>query len=463
MSYCFKPTCIHPQNPECVSYCLSCGSDLLLQKRYCALKPIGQGGFGRTILAVDESQLFKPRCVVKQFLFQDHRVNERQKAAELFHQEVLQLEALGKHPQIPQLLDYFEQDGKQYLVQEFIDGQNLEQELAESGAFNESQIRNLLSDLLPVLQFVHDRQVIHRDIKPTNIIRRYSNGQLVLVDFGAAKHATGKALAQTGTIIGSAEYAAPEQTRGKAVFASDLYSLGVTCIHLLTQIPPFDVFDSSEDAWVWRCYLGFPVSESLGQILDKLLQNATKRRYQSAQAVLIDLHFEPTQVMIKSLLSVETVSRTDIERLSNTDPVKPADISLPATSVFSVAIFNPKTQSWHRLPNFFEHLEPVWEVAAFSQLQVTSSSLTSTDKITPQVTSEIVPSERRERLWSVLESIWLITIGVAILICLASGLGLNLKQYSPAVKVQDSPLKSIEDNQFKQPLLNLSSTSGLTK
>lgn len=382
MSYCLKLTCSHPQNIKDVKYCLGCGSYLLLQERYRALKPIGQGGMGRTFLAVDKSCPSKPCCVIKQFFPQDQNINNLRRSSALFRQEALRLEALGKHPQIPELLDYFEQDGQQYLVQQFIDGQNLVQELAEVGAFNETQIRQLLNDLLPVLRFVHDQQIIHRDIKPANIIRRYCDGQLVLVDFGAAKYATGTALAQTGTVIGSAEYTAPEQTRGKAVFASDLYSLGVTCIHLLTQIPPFDVFDSSEDAWVWRCYLGCPVSEFLGQVLDKLLQNATKRRYQSAEAVLRDLN------------SNETVS-TDIERLSDTASAQPTDSSPPVTPIVSVTVFDPKTQSWHRIPHLSERSESVWEVAPFFHPQVASPSPTS-----------VVAQKRRESSWWVLTALW---------------------------------------------------------
>jgi len=213
-----------------------------------------------------------------------------QKAAELFTQEAVRLDELGKHPQIPELLAYFSQDSQQYLVQEFIEGQDLAQELADRGAFNEAQIRSLLNDLLPVLQFVHQHQVIHRDIKPENIIRRRRDSQLVLVDFGASKVATGTALARTGTAIGSAGYAAPEQNLGRAVFASDIYGLGVTCINLLTQMHPFDLFDARENAWVWRNALRSPVSDALGRLLNKMLESAINRRYQSAAEVLKDLN-----------------------------------------------------------------------------------------------------------------------------------------------------------------------------
>jgi formylglycine-generating enzyme required for sulfatase activity len=125
--------------------------------------------------------------------------------------------------------------------------------------------------------------VIHRDIKPANIIRRRADGVLILVDFGAAKQATQTMLAKTGTMIGSPEFAAPEQTRGKPAFASDIYSLGVTCIHLLTNVPPFDLFDIGEDNWVWRDYLvNNPVDDLLGKVLDGSIVNALARRYRSA-------------------------------------------------------------------------------------------------------------------------------------------------------------------------------------
>lgn len=261
-----------------------------LNERYRVLDLIGQGGFGRTFLAIEESHSVESPCVIKQLFLIAQNADLQQKVVEQFCQEALQLCELGSHSQIPQLFDFFEQDGCFYLVQEWIDGQNLEQELSESSPFNETEIRQLLHKLLPVLQFMHDHQVIHRDIKPANIIRQCFDRQLVLVDFGAAKCLTATELAHTGTMTGSAEYTAPEQLKGKAVLSSDLYSLGVTCLHLLTQQSLFALFDSSEDVWRWREFLDEPVSESLGCILDKLLLPATRRRYQSATEVIEDLN-----------------------------------------------------------------------------------------------------------------------------------------------------------------------------
>jgi serine/threonine protein kinase len=299
MSYCLNPSCPQPQNTNNGKFCQTCGAKLLLKERYRAIKPIGQGGFGRTFLAVDEDKPSKPRCVIKQFYPQAQGTSTVQKAVELFNQEAMRLDELGKHPQIPELLAYFTQDDRQYLVQEYIDGQNLAEELAVKGAFNETQIRQLLNNLLSVLQFCHSRQVIHRDIKPENIIRRrlplqgeenQQQRDLVLVDFGASKFVTHTALNRTGTSIGSPEYVAPEQMRGQAIFASDIYSLGATCVRLLTERSPFDVYDINNDTWIWQRYVKSPVSEELNSILDKMLQSIPARRYQTTDEVLTDLN-----------------------------------------------------------------------------------------------------------------------------------------------------------------------------
>ncbi|MEH2274205.1 MAG: serine/threonine-protein kinase [Nostoc sp.] len=246
------------------------------------MKQIGKGGFCKTFLAVDEGQFPPVPCVVQE-------LSLKSETSKSFQQKPQQLEELGKHPQIPALLAYFQQNRHFYLVQEFIAGTNLAQVVEEEGAFNETQIWQLLEDVLPVFQFISDRNIIHRNIKPHNIICRSpitKKRDLVIVDFSTAKIVTEIDRLISQTSIGSPEYAAPEQARGKAVFASDLYSLGITCIYLLTQIPPFDLFDIANDCWVWQQYLTTKVSDRLAQILNKLLQNAVNRRFQSADEVM---------------------------------------------------------------------------------------------------------------------------------------------------------------------------------
>lgn len=256
--------------------------DVVLHDRYRILKPLTECGFGKTFLACDEQQSAKPFCVVKQLSLYS-QPNHHLRSTALLRQEAQRLAASGEHPQLPQLMDAFEEDGQSFIVQEWVDGWTLEQEAA-SMPFDEMEIWQLLLELLPVLQFLHDRQIIHRDIKPANIIRRRNADatpvknprQLALVDFGAAKQIGGVQSVSTGTLIGSAEYAAPEQIRGQAVFASDLYSLGVTCLYLLTQMSPFDLYDMGEATWKWQAYLKQPISPSLKQILCTLLQPAIR-------------------------------------------------------------------------------------------------------------------------------------------------------------------------------------------
>lgn len=295
MICCLNPRCRNPQNPDNVELCQSCGNPLipLLRGRYRAVQPIGQGGFGRTYLASDEDRLGM-RCVIKQFSPQVQGTKSLEKAVSLFIQEAVRLHELGEHPQIPSLLAYFEQDGYLYLVQQSIEGQNLLQEMRQQGVFNERQIREVLSDILPVLRFVHNHHVIHRDITPMNILRRQGDDRLMLIDFGIAKQLTEAASGEPGTRIGTEGYAPMEQFRGGRAFpASDLYSLGSTCLHLMTDTKPDHLYDPLDGRWVWREHLqekGVVVSDPLAHILNMLLKDFVGERYQSADEVMRDLN-----------------------------------------------------------------------------------------------------------------------------------------------------------------------------
>nr|WP_223257409.1 serine/threonine-protein kinase [Phormidesmis priestleyi] len=263
-----------------------------LRGRYRVLKPLGQGGFGKTFLAVDEDRL-KTYCVIKQFSPQLKGTKGLEKAVRLFEQEAMRLHELGEHPHIPTLLAYFEHDQRLYLVQQFIEGPTLAQELHRQGAFSEQKIREVLVRLLPILKFVHDHHVIHRDITPSNIIRRKLDGRLVLIDFGVAKLLTESPSTQPGTKIGTEGYAPIEQLRnGQAYPASDFYSLGATCVYLLTQIRPEDLYDPLAGHWLWREKLaqrGAAVSDRIGQMLDKMLKDLVNDRYQTADEAMRDL------------------------------------------------------------------------------------------------------------------------------------------------------------------------------
>lgn len=335
MSYCTNTNCLSPQNPDTANFCMGCGQKLLLKERYRPLHLIGHGGFGRTFLAADEYLPSKSKCVIKQLYFSQTQTNNCSgKIVELFRQEAVRLDDLGQHPQIPQLLAHFEQAEQLYLVQEWVSGNSLMEEMEQRGVFQESQIRQLLQELLPVLQFIHSRNIIHRDIKPANIMRgclakntntKTSNSNLVLIDFGIAKHFNNTKLQQTGTKIGTPEYMPPEQLRGKVFPASDIYSLGVTCIYLLTGISPFDLFDISSDKWVWRDYL-LPenkVSMHLGKILDRMLQNSLPQRYKQANDVLQALsrqpisHIQNFDLAVAETEDIEVKVQVDYTQLRN--------------------------------------------------------------------------------------------------------------------------------------------------
>jgi WD40 repeat protein/tRNA A-37 threonylcarbamoyl transferase component Bud32 len=313
MLCCLNPDCRNPLNPNETKYCQACGTKIvsLLRGHYRIVKPLGRGGFGKTYLAEDLDKL-NQRCVVKQLAPKVRGTWELNKAVKLFEQEARQLQELGEeNAQIPTLYAYFEEDDYFYLVQQFIDGQNLAKELEQRETWSESEIEELLLSLLPVLQFIHDRSVIHRDIKPDNIMRRIDlesgserakKEQLVLIDFGVSKQFSGSVQATaTGTIIGSAGYAPLEQLQGGEAYpASDLFSLGATCFHLLTKVHPLHLWTEYGYSWTnnWQEQIKCPISDRIGQILDRLLQKDVSLRYICAKEVLQDLQVKSSSPLI---------------------------------------------------------------------------------------------------------------------------------------------------------------------
>jgi formylglycine-generating enzyme required for sulfatase activity/tRNA A-37 threonylcarbamoyl transferase component Bud32 len=303
MQICQNPNCSNPFNPEDNRFCISCGQSnfgQLLRNRYRVLRLLGEGGFSRTYETEDVDRLNAP-CVIKQFFPQVQGTIQRNKAAQFFKEEAFRLYELGEnHTQIPRLLAYFEQGSSLYLVQEFIQGKTLLQEVQEK-PFSEAQIYQLLTDLLPVLEFIHAANIIHRDIKPDNIIRRESDGKPVLIDFGGAKQVTQTTLARQATVIYTIGYAPSEQMAGFPCHGSDLYALGVTCVRLLTQCLPIQntygeildpLYDAMNGNWLWQEQLekkGMFISDELSRILNKLLKHLASERYQSASEVLKDL------------------------------------------------------------------------------------------------------------------------------------------------------------------------------
>ena len=334
--YCTRPSCQNPLNSfpdfnESASleeieqkYCAACGMPLILDSRYLPQRPLSRGAFGTTFLARALHSPLKLQCVVKRLQPPLHlNSNQLAAATRAFRREADVLNNLGdRHPQIPTLYAYCvlhvadiphslgqiassesegvfsEIDSKPevqeffYLVQEFVDGADLRQEIATRGKFSEAEVVDVLQQILPVLQFIHDNGAIHRDIKPDNIVRETAVGEgvgkLFLIDFGAVKQVAAGVSAQSSIVFGTQGYAPPEQVSGEPVYPStDLYALGVTCLYLLTGKRPQELMESPTRRWNWRVWAG--VSDRLAAILDRMVMPSPGDRFESAAQVLAAL------------------------------------------------------------------------------------------------------------------------------------------------------------------------------
>ncbi|KAM3090822.1 protein kinase domain-containing protein [Phormidesmis sp. 146-35] len=257
----------------------------VLRGRYRIIEELGQGSFGETYIAEDLDNRFKPRCVVKHLKPANRDPVFLESAKQLFDREAATLAGLGKQDQIPQLLASFEENQEFYLVQELIVGHPLSVELPANHRWQESKVIQLLTEVLSVLKIVHQQGVIHRDIKPDNLMRRQSDRKLVLIDFGVVK----KGIVETGSqepknrtiVAGTYGYLSAEQERGDPKLNSDLYALGMIAIQALTGVHPKDLkTDSKTGEFAWQ-HLA-TVSPKLAKVLNKMVRVNYADRYQTA-------------------------------------------------------------------------------------------------------------------------------------------------------------------------------------
>jgi serine/threonine protein kinase len=303
----------------------------VIDDRYKIVEELGKGGFGKTFLAED-SLKFDARCVVKHFIYE--RLENNQEARELFREEAKILLNLENYSQTPNLFAYIHE--KDCLVQEFIQGQTLEAEFEEQGTFSEQKILELLAEMLPVLKFVHEQGIIHKDIKPSNVIRKESNSKLVLLDFGISKrlNETSPIHINNLNIAMNEPYSFPSGTIGfqapdsHSSPSSDLYSLGATCIQLLTGYSPKDLEINFGDRWInkWQTCTDEEISDSTYVIIRKLLSSHAIDRFQSAEDALQELE------------SIEYIRRKN-------------DIEL-STSLLSSSVNHYKSQAINALADF---------------------------------------------------------------------------------------------------------------
>ncbi|MBL1208855.1 serine/threonine-protein kinase [Geminocystis sp. GBBB08] len=308
--YCLNPHCEDPKNDTRTKKCRSCQSNLVLHRRYVAIKKIGRGGFGTTYLAVDMVQ--KNRyCVVKQLELGTANPESHRTALDLFAREAKTLAKLD-HAQIPKLLDYFEENDQFYLIQDFILGKDLEKEIKKGSVYQESSAKQFLRNILPVLKYIHSQKVIHRDIKPGNILREKETNKLFLIDFGAVKEQANTQLmnqnpqsAFTKISVGTMGFAPPEQLAMRPVYSSDIYALAATCIFLLTGKAPKDLCDNTTGELEWEKYTN--VSANFAKVLNKMLELDVRKRYVSADDVIKALDLVPyEQELAGSMVNLST-------------------------------------------------------------------------------------------------------------------------------------------------------------
>jgi eukaryotic-like serine/threonine-protein kinase len=261
----------------------------ILRNHYKIIRLLGSGGFGDTYLAEDLDLPKHPVCVVKHLKANDPNPAVIQIARRLFNSEAETLYRLGNlHNQIPKLFAHFEENGEFYLVQEFIDGEDLGKEISPGKQWSESEVTKLLQEVLEILAIVHQQNIIHRDIKPQNIMRRRQDSKIMLIDFGAVKEtmAVNAQGQTTATVtIGTAGYMPSEQAAGQPKLCSDVHAVGMLGIYALTGIQPHELpKDPTNGEVIWRNWTN--ISDRLATILTNMVSYHFKERYPTAAEAL---------------------------------------------------------------------------------------------------------------------------------------------------------------------------------
>ncbi|MEL6855422.1 MAG: serine/threonine-protein kinase [Cyanobacteria bacterium J06607_13] len=284
----------------------------LFRNQYEIVRRLARGGFGTTYLAKDAIALHDRACVIKQIRYKQstpHTSTEKafnqERNHRRFQKEARIMARLGRHSQLPCLLDHFVENEQFYLVQEHIAGNTLSQELHRSGPQTEAQVKAFIKDMVPIIRYVHRHNLLHLDIKPSNIIRRSQDQKLVLIDFGAVRRYFGEGgigadgLVSAERCTGTVGFSPAEQLAGQPVPASDLYALGVTCLYLLTGCSPLD-FATSPKGQNLRWQESVQVSSHMRYLLQKMLHPEAGQRFQSVdeldQALGLEHHYTELQV-----------------------------------------------------------------------------------------------------------------------------------------------------------------------
>ncbi|MGB6295372.1 MAG: serine/threonine-protein kinase [Rivularia sp. (in: cyanobacteria)] len=294
----------------------------LISNRYRVEKFLGQGGFGRTYL-VSDMQRFGEACVLKEFLPTNTEEDFMRKLYKSFEREARVLHSID-HPQIPKFIAWFKEEDKLFIVQEYIEGKTYSQilleRLSQTGkVFSEAEVTQWLWDMIPVLEYIHKHNLIHRDISLDNVMLSANQLKPILINFGLVKDKVGKVLSANNpeeTVMGilptKLGYAPLEQIRkGEFYPCSDIYTLGVCAVRLLTGKDPSLLLDNNYHLQ-WRSHV--QISDDLACILDKMLAEKPTERYQSANEILTELGFPNTYDKVTAINSSKAKIEINIDQ-----------------------------------------------------------------------------------------------------------------------------------------------------
>lgn len=324
----------------------------MLGSRYRVIQPLSKGGFGTTYLAEDTNYPDNLKCVVKKLHSNADNPEFLKISRRMFAKEAKTLAKLGKHSQIPQLLAYFEEDKEFYLVQQYIRGVTVSKELELGQIWTEAKVIEFLQDLLTVVDFVHQSGVIHRDIKPDNLIRRALDNKLVLVDFGTVKEVMltqSQAIAST-VAIGTQGYMPTEQARGKPRFASDIYAVGMIAVQALTGVHPLQLPEDENGETLWQKQA--QCSPLLQEIISKMICYHFKDRYHSAQEILTNLDILQNRSGNSINKDVTGIIMASERTMGGVNRTKTPTNRVRSSSASSATVINqhPSKQSRQKMP-----------------------------------------------------------------------------------------------------------------
>lgn len=268
----------------------------LLDRRYRITKILGSNGLNKTYLAVDTHRPGEPKCVVKELRLPRSQGKSREMIELIFKKKVEFLEKIGKHDQVPQLLAFFQENQQFYLVEEFIIGHPLSDEIGHGIPIPEDQISKLLHEILEILIFVHGHGIVHRQVRAENLMRRNQDGKLVLINFSPVKEINidfqmlkaQRLAAKNGGVNLESEISL--EFEGSQSYNTDIYGAGLIAIEAITGLPAKDLMEISDDQNpenpILKWHDQVKIRPQLLNVLEKMLHPDPSERFQSAPEVL---------------------------------------------------------------------------------------------------------------------------------------------------------------------------------